>query len=61
MILTNDQIIAITTRFDSSCLCDIDLSELTTFEDFDYWWTFAFGITNNLSTFLLNMDNKHDK
>lgn len=58
MKLTDKQNAAVTHELKSHRVPIEQLEGLTTFNEFDYWWSMLFGYRNSLRKFLINLEEK---
>jgi hypothetical protein len=58
MILTDKQIAEVTKVLENHRVSRHELEHLTTFNEFNYWWSALFGYRNTLSKFLTNLKEK---
>jgi hypothetical protein len=56
MKLTSKQIDATKKALSNKGILPAHLDNLSTFADFDHWWTMQFGYKNNLAAFLRTLE-----
>ena len=60
MKLTDKQIAAVRVELEGHSVPPQALEDLTTFNDFNYWWDKMFGYRNLLSKFLIDLKEKEN-